>query len=909
MLTPISTPLPRRVTRVLAPSDPIGPAANEAAVPDILADSSRLSSEAPSDAQSTPHLAEIALPSLGEGEPKPAGVSAQTGPAEMLSTNGSIAEETQELIPAHAQIPESLSSIGVSPSSPSSSVLATSRSGAAADAIDSNSGARDLCGLPSDSSQQISSTPKKTSQNPKTARKIRLKGALTGVAPPAQKEAAHPAASLQSIEAPLPESSSSSPTPASPMPSVEGAPILSLELPADPSSSGLRPTRAAAAKVAARGSYYDPESYALQAPAQAAATNGIAGPNGIGTPPPGARKGRKSGPSAARLSAGQTASPTPDAKGKGKEKVDGPTGVLTGGSAAPGVAAPPNGALDDNAPANDEYCSTCFGTGHFICCDSCPRSFHFACVNPPLHINEVPLDEDEAWHCRSCSSLRNPPRKPTKADGILGPLIAVADASNPSIFSLPPEVKNSFKNVATDPDGSYQDSGRVRQIKADKKGVIEERDPFRLRDAKGKEVLCYRCGESSLPRAASLRQAERDLRDEKAKLKAKKTEVPNGKPSTNSESLVAPKEEEQIHETTGWRRIISCDFCSLHWHLDCLDPPLSGMPSNFRRWKCPCHIEDLLARTRTPKAASQVQIIDLPVPTIRNTGLSPGQFYRPRVVNSGQIDIIADPMDTYWSASTSTDTSGRSLQRGWTNMEIPQADALIPGGGMRKVRFRLPEKVVRTDWWMKVLSGGADRLVDVDAADKTEAAARSSLDCLAAVASDELASQVAAQVGRGGSVQQLVKLALNSLQPPSVRLQPLGEFEAPSDPPISGHLPDGGVLKKEENQELPESSLRESLSTLTKEDLDINDATLQVPRASVRMKRGRSGASSSESDLTDIEDDDMSDAATAPGNTAKKPKIIHEGLNLGSDEIQSLMAIRELMQRKGEKELLDFLRS
>jgi len=40
--------------------------------------------------------------------------------------------------------------------------------------------------------------------------------------------------------------------------------------------------------------------------------------------------------------------------------------------------------------------------------------------------------------------------------------------------------------------------------------------------------------------------------------------------------------------------IIACSFCSLHWHLDCLDPPLANPPNKDRPWRCPCHVDDLL---------------------------------------------------------------------------------------------------------------------------------------------------------------------------------------------------------------------------------------------------------------------------------------------------------------------------
>jgi hypothetical protein len=66
----------------------------------------------------------------------------------------------------------------------------------------------------------------------------------------------------------------------------------------------------------------------------------------------------------------------------------------------------------------------------------------------------------------------------------------------------------------------------------------------------------------------------------------------------------------------GKREIISCDFCGLNWHLDCLNPPLANPP--FRdpqnrakyRWKCPAHADTILTtigesgrryKTRRPK--------------------------------------------------------------------------------------------------------------------------------------------------------------------------------------------------------------------------------------------------------------------------------------------------------------------
>lgn len=41
--------------------------------------------------------------------------------------------------------------------------------------------------------------------------------------------------------------------------------------------------------------------------------------------------------------------------------------------------------------------------------------------------------------------------------------------------------------------------------------------------------------------------------------------------------------------------IIPCGFCGLSWHLDCLDPPLAKEPPLAKKWRCPAHVDDLLA--------------------------------------------------------------------------------------------------------------------------------------------------------------------------------------------------------------------------------------------------------------------------------------------------------------------------
>lgn len=80
------------------------------------------------------------------------------------------------------------------------------------------------------------------------------------------------------------------------------------------------------------------------------------------------------------------------------------------------------------------------------------------------------------------------------------------------------------------------------------KGGYEDRDPYKTKDRQGRTVLCHRCKEPA---------------------------------------------SQQKH-----KRIVACDFCEYHWHLDCIDPPLAGMPPITRRFMCPAHADEALVSSQ-----------------------------------------------------------------------------------------------------------------------------------------------------------------------------------------------------------------------------------------------------------------------------------------------------------------------
>ena len=49
---------------------------------------------------------------------------------------------------------------------------------------------------------------------------------------------------------------------------------------------------------------------------------------------------------------------------------------------------------------NRDHCDCCGDGGALLCCDRCPCSFHFHCLEPPLRQQDVPHGE---WFCNSCA--------------------------------------------------------------------------------------------------------------------------------------------------------------------------------------------------------------------------------------------------------------------------------------------------------------------------------------------------------------------------------------------------------------------------------------------------------------------------------------------------------------------------
>ncbi|KAI8998911.1 hypothetical protein BD414DRAFT_512473 [Trametes punicea] len=288
--------------------------------------------------------------------------------------------------------------------------------------------------------------------------------------------------------------------------------------------------------------------------------------------------------------------------------------------------------------SNEDHCSACRSFGSLIYCDGCPRAFHLWCLDPPMETADLP--EGDRWFCPACTLEQRPPLKPPASLKFMAPLVYELSTKIPSEYQLPQDIRTFFKDVGSSTRGTYVDTSEIKQARLNRHGQLEDRDPYRLKDRNGDPVLCFRCGTSALPPglAADSPTAKRAWR--------------------------AASRNGRNHETG--RAIISCDYCHLHWHLDCLDPPLVFMPPWNKKWMCPNHAERVLQpKHRIPRANA-----------------TPIEITRPHQWNNGIIDVV-----------NTDEAPPPALVPEKANVD----EVLINGR-----RYRVPERIITLDFWDKV---------------------------------------------------------------------------------------------------------------------------------------------------------------------------------------------------------------
>ena len=276
--------------------------------------------------------------------------------------------------------------------------------------------------------------------------------------------------------------------------------------------------------------------------------------------------------------------------------------------------APSSSNVNEPEIENDDFCSSCFQTGSFLCCDTCPRSFHFLCLNPTLDPDNLPEGD---WSCPQCTFKANYPTNTISKRAekefiqnvnpkhkLFSKLLFQIKSSNSTQFKLPIGIRDSFENVKTGNRDQYQDSkGKdtltERQIFGTGYGQsITKMDSYNpenhIDSETGEFLICYKCGTTKM--------GTWDNYQEETKL------------------------------------IMRCDYCQTPWHLDCIpEVPRASLKNLGSKWRCPLHAsigENVPESKDSFRRLARNQTYIKP---IQSSGFK----------NNGDIEITLDEIETY----------------------------------------------------------------------------------------------------------------------------------------------------------------------------------------------------------------------------------------------------------------------
>ncbi|CAH1641328.1 unnamed protein product [Spodoptera littoralis] len=214
---------------------------------------------------------------------------------------------------------------------------------------------------------------------------------------------------------------------------------------------------------------------------------------------------------------------------------------------------------------NHDSCDACGEGGDLICCDRCPASFHLGCYDPPLDENDIPAG---LWLCKECRA---------------------ADENKPA---------SSRSSRAQSPVDNKSDT--------EKKSGLRNRS--NSKKAKDDEIEIKQEVEKELSPMEILVKAAKIMNPKQFEL-PREMRIPCIFPGTDKDpgkngnsSLVTvdawgcvplpAKACFVCQATCKHAPLLQCDYCPLLFHQDCLDPPLTALPTG--RWMCPNHVEQYI---------------------------------------------------------------------------------------------------------------------------------------------------------------------------------------------------------------------------------------------------------------------------------------------------------------------------
>ncbi|CAH0714029.1 unnamed protein product, partial [Brenthis ino] len=224
---------------------------------------------------------------------------------------------------------------------------------------------------------------------------------------------------------------------------------------------------------------------------------------------------------------------------------------------------------------NHDSCDACGEGGDLICCDRCPASFHLGCYDPPLDENDIPAG---LWLCRECRASDDKPAS-TRSSRAQSPADNKSDTDKKTR-----SLRNSRATSVAKKKGKDENKEKEEEEEAKKENEPEkELSPMEIL-VKAAKVMNPK--QFELPREMRVPcifpGTEKDGKNG------------NGLVTVDAWGCVPlpAKSCFVCRATCKLAPLIQCDYCPLLFHQDCLDPPLTALPTG--RWMCPNHVEQYI---------------------------------------------------------------------------------------------------------------------------------------------------------------------------------------------------------------------------------------------------------------------------------------------------------------------------
>ncbi|KAL4647197.1 PHD finger protein 12 [Arapaima gigas] len=292
---------------------------------------------------------------------------------------------------------------------------------------------------------------------------------------------------------------------------------------------------------------------------------------------------------------------------------------------------------------NHDTCDSCREGGDLLCCDHCPAAFHLQCCNPPLSEEMLPPGD---WMCHRCSVRRKKREQkseqvngllerqqqkrpsspatemeqaPVRLDGIPGGAgglrVAVAQVrllerratSRPGTPTSNASTDTPTPSEQNDVDEDLLDMEDEAPGSESESTVPHLRKPFELLIAAAME---RNPTQFQLPNELTCTTAlpGTSKRKRKEEMTGKNVKRPQHELDHNGLVPLPVKVCFTCGRSCRVAPLIQCDYCPLLFHMDCLNPPLTAMPTG--KWMCPNHIEHIVLNQKNMTLSNRCQLFD-----------------------------------------------------------------------------------------------------------------------------------------------------------------------------------------------------------------------------------------------------------------------------------------------------------